>query len=44
MQKFCDTLKENVFDYLPVTFYVEIPNYSKDNAYNSALSPFITYF
>jgi hypothetical protein len=29
---------------LPVTFYVEIPNFTKDNAYNSAIAPFLIYF
>ena len=25
-------------------FYVEIPNFTKDNAYNSAIAPFLIYF
>ena len=44
MQKLCDLNKENVFDYLPVTFYIEMPNVQKENAYNSAMQPFIQYF
>lgn len=44
MQKYCDLQKENVFDFLPVTFYIEMPNVQKENAYNSALQPFLQYF
>lgn len=44
MQKYCDLGKENVFDYLPVTFYVEMPNVQKEQAYNQAMAPFISYF
>jgi hypothetical protein len=29
---------------LPVTFYIEIPNFTKDNVYNSAIAPFLSYF
>jgi hypothetical protein len=29
---------------LPVTFYVEIPNFTKENAYNSAIAPFLMYY
>lgn len=41
MQKYCDLNKENVFDFLPVTFYIEMPNIQKESAYNSAMQPFI---
>ena len=34
MQKWCDLNKENVFDIMPVTFYVEMPNVQKETAYN----------
>lgn len=44
MTKFCDNQKENVFDLLPVTFFVEMADLNKENAYNSALQPFIQYF
>jgi hypothetical protein len=44
MQKYCDLHKENVFDFLPVTFYIEMPNIQKENAYNSAMQPFLQYF
>ena len=37
MQKFCDLNKENVFDFLPVTFYIEMPNFQKESAYNAAM-------
>ncbi len=29
---------------MPVTFYVEIPNFTKENAYNSAIAPFLMYY
>ncbi len=29
---------------MPVTFYCEIPNFTKDNAYNAAIAPFLLYF
>mmetsp|Transcript_6491 Transcript_6491/g.10439 ORF Transcript_6491/g.10439 Transcript_6491/m.10439 type:complete len:93 (-) Transcript_6491:1859-2137(-) len=44
MQKYCDLQKENVFDYMPVTFYVEMPNVQKETAYNAAMLPFVQYF
>lgn len=44
MQKYCDLNKENVFDFLPVTFYIEMPNIQKENAYNAAMQPFLQYF
>ena len=44
MQKYCDLNKENVFDFLPVTFYIEMPNVQRESAYNSAMQPFIQYF
>ena len=44
MQKYCDIQKENVFDILPITFYVEIPDVSKEGAYSASMQPFIQYF
>jgi hypothetical protein len=37
LQKYCDQQKENVFDLTPVTFYIEMPDIGKDNAYNNSL-------
>ena len=37
LTKYCDLQKENVFDLTPITFYVDIPNVSKETAYNAAL-------
>jgi len=31
MSKHCDVNKESVFDYTPVTFYVEVPDLEKTN-------------
>ena len=36
--------KENVFDITPITFYIEMPDIQKEQAYNQALLPFIQYF
>lgn len=33
MQKWCDLNKENVFDIMPVTFYIEMPNVQRETAY-----------
>ena len=44
MQKHCDLYKENIFDIVPLTFYVEIPAVDKTNQYNQALQPFIQYY
>lgn len=44
MQKQADSMKENVFDFLPITFYIEMPNFQKENAYNQSMQPFIQYF
>lgn len=44
LQKQCDLQKENVFDYVPITFYVEMPDVSKEAAYNTSMQPFINYF
>lgn len=27
-----------------MTFYIEMPNFQKENAYNSAMQPFLQYF
>ena len=42
MQRFCDLHKENTFDIMPITFFVEIPDASRDQLVNQALSPFVT--
>jgi hypothetical protein len=44
LQRQADLNKENVFDLTPITFYVEMPNVSKENAYQAAMAPFISYF
>jgi hypothetical protein len=44
LQKYCDLQKENVFDITPITFYIEMPDIQKEQAYNQALLPFIQYF
>ena len=44
MTKFCDNHKENVFDMMPVTFFVELADLNKEIAYNSSLQPFMQYF
>jgi hypothetical protein len=33
LQKYCESHKENIFDYTPVTFYVEIVDPNKDAVY-----------
>jgi len=40
LQKYSELNKENVFDILPVTFYVEISDPSKDSAYQAAMYNF----
>ena len=34
MQRFCDLHKENTFDIMPITFFVEIPDASRDQLVN----------
>ena len=34
LQKLCDIQKENIFDICPITFYVEITDFEKTQAYN----------
>lgn len=34
MQKFCDLHKENPFEFMPITFYVEFTDPHKENVYN----------
>lgn len=34
LQKYCDLSKENIFDLVPITFYVEIHDLDKTNHYN----------
>ena len=42
MQRFCDLHKENTFDLMPITFFVEIPDATKDHIVTQALAPFAT--
>ena len=42
MQRYCDLHKENTFDLTPITFFVEIPDASRDQLVNQALQPFAT--
>ena len=42
MQRYSDLHKENNFDLMPITFFVEIPDASKDNLVTQALSGFNT--
>jgi len=44
LQKQADVHKENVFDLTPITFYVDMPNVSKESSYNAAMLPFLQYF
>jgi hypothetical protein len=37
LQKYCDNSKENVFDICPITFYVEVTDLEKTQAYNASL-------
>ena len=37
MQKFCDIHKENTFDLMPITFFVEINDPNRENHLNQAL-------
>ena len=41
LQKYCESHKENIFDYTPVTFYVEILDPNKDAVYQQVMQPFI---
>lgn len=34
MQKFCDQHKENPFEFMPITFYVEFSDPHKESIYN----------
>lgn len=34
MLKYCDSIKENVFDLTPITFYVEISDPNNQQVYN----------
>lgn len=44
LQKHCENFKENIFDVYPLTFYVEIQDSEKTNAYNQTLQPFIQFY
>lgn len=42
LQKYCDGVKENLFDVcVPITFYVEINDLDKPQVYNQTLQPFL---
>ena len=42
MQRFSELHKENTFELMPVTFFVEIPDATKDQLVTQALQPFVT--
>ena len=42
MQRFSDLHKENTFDLMPITFFVEISDASKESLVTQALTPFST--
>ena len=44
MQKFCDVHKENTFNLMPITFFVEVPDATKESALQQALSPFVQFY
>jgi hypothetical protein len=47
MTKLADAQKENVFDFVPITFYVEMSTQSVKegiSSYNQSLQNFIQYF
>jgi Tubulin-tyrosine ligase family len=45
LTRYCDGLKENVFDLMvPITFYVEINDLDKPQVYNQVMQPFIQFY
>jgi hypothetical protein len=42
--KHADLQKENVFDITPITFYIKMPDVTKEAAYDIAMAPFLQYF
>lgn len=44
MQKFCDIHKENTFNMMPITFFVEISDATRDQAIHHALTPFTQFY
>ena len=44
MQRFCDLHKESAFDLMPITFFVEISDASRDHLVTQALTPFVTFW
>lgn len=44
MAKYCETVKENIFDYTPITFYVEIQDPTKEQLYTHAMAPFTQFY
>lgn len=44
MQKYCDLHKESAFDLMPITFFVEIADASRENLVTQALAPFVTFW
>lgn len=44
MQRYCDSHKESAFDLMPITFFVEISDASRENLVTQALAPFATFW
>jgi hypothetical protein len=44
MAKYCESVKENIFDYTPITFYVEIQDPTKEQLYAQAMAPFLQFY
>ena len=44
MQRFCDSHKESAFDIMPITFFVEIPDATKEQSVTQALAPFVLFY
>mmetsp|Transcript_29026 Transcript_29026/g.27990 ORF Transcript_29026/g.27990 Transcript_29026/m.27990 type:complete len:139 (-) Transcript_29026:1633-2049(-) len=44
LQKYSESLKENIFDICPITFYVEVTDVDKTQAYNQSLQNFVSFY
>jgi len=44
LSRHAESLKENVFDIIPITFYVEISDPTKEQSYMQAMSSFHQYY
>ena len=44
MQRFCDSHKESAFDLMPITFFVEIIDASKEHLVTQALASFVNFW